>query len=375
MAFKMSGFGGYHGKKSSFRKQTAAPLKKEKQDMSREARLRRNKEKATESGEEYAARQQALSDWRKSDVKLDHLNPSGPTGWNKIKLTNSLIDAMKRQTRNKSTSPEQLKFLRRVLQGVKPGQVISWSPDGSGGASISTQTGGEKGYWKNDEINQLLDQMANYTQRDSSDSEINLESIKRPRSQPEIPIDDSLPERELTGPRLNEIPAKPVNVEDITRIEMPEGYTGYTNEIPSSAIDTGGDEFEVDMEDVIVSPRMQEKRDAKTERQRLIDQLKNAKMHSDKRRDIYDQLDWKYDDTIAASPKSDRRKPQPPASYPGSIAEGVRDAGRKSIKKPKTKKKKGKDGNVISRAIDKISLGTGAGWDPLAKVTEFLGGK
>lgn len=365
MGFKMKGFGGYHGKKSSFRKQ----------DMSREARLRRNREKAIESGEEYAARQQALSDWRKSDVKLDHLNPSGPTGWNKIRLTNSLIDAMRRQTRSKSTSPEQLKFLRQVLQYAKPGEVISWSPDGSLGASISTNTGGEKGRWRHKDINQFLDQMANYAQRDSRDSEIDLESIKRPRSQPEISIDDSLPERELTGPRLNEIPAKPVNVDDITRIEMPEGYTEYTNEIPPSVIDTGGDEIAVNMEDVVVTPRMQEERDAKTEKQRLIDKLKNAKMHSDERRDIYDQLNWKYDDTIAASNVSDRRKQRPPASYPGSIAEGVRDAGRKSIKKPKTKKKKDKDGNVISRAIDKISLGTGAGWDPLAKVTEFLGGK
>ena len=372
MAFKMRGFGGYHGKKSSFRKQ----------DMSLEARLKRNREKAIESGEEYAARQQALSDWRKSDVKLDHLNPSGPTGWNKIRLTNSLIDAMRRQTRSKSTSPEQLKFLRHVLQYAKPGKVISWSSDGSGGASISTKTGAEKGYWRHKDINQFLDQMANYAQRDSSDSEINLESIKRPRSQPEIPIDDSLPERELTGPRLNEIPAKPVNVDDITRIEMPEGYTGYTNEIPPSVIKTGdkkkyiGDnKFEVDMEDIVLTPRMQEERDAETERQKLIDELKNAKMHSDKRRDIYDQLNWKYDDTIAASNVSDRRKSSPPASYPGSTAEGVRDAGRKSIKTKKKKPKKDKDGNVISRAIDKISLGTGAGWDPLAKVTEFLGGK
>ena len=377
MGFKMKGFGGYHGKKSSFRKQTAAPLKKEKQDMSLEARLRRNREDARISGEQYAARKKAESDWRKSIVQLDHLNPYGSTGWNKIKLTNSLIDAMKRQTRSKSTSPEQLKFLRQVLQGVKPGQVISWSPDGSGGASISSNTGNEQGYWRHKDINQFLDQMANYAQRDSRDSEINLESVKRPRSLPVTPIDDSLREIEPTGPRINEIPAKPLDVEDITRIEMPEGYTGYTNEIPSSVIDTGDDEFEVDMEDVVVSPRMQEERDAKTEKQRLIDKLKNAKMHSDERRDIYDQLNWKYDDTIAASNLSDRREKRLPGAYPGSKhAEGAREAGRKFVKKPKTKKKKDKDGNIISRAIDKIGgLGTGAGWDPLAKVTEFLGGK
>ena len=387
MGFKMKGFGGYHGKGSSFRKQTAAPLKKEKQDMSLEARLNRNREDARIAGEQYAARKKAESDWRKSIVQYDHLNPYGSTGSHRIRLTNSLIDAMKRESmQTRRTSPRQIEFLRQVLAGAKPGQFISWPSEPGGrnswggrrGASLSTQTGEEKEYWVDEDINKFLDGLANYAQRDSRDSEINLKTIKKPRRHHfEVPMDDSLPEREPTGPRLNEIPAKPLDVEDITRIEMPEGYTGYTNEIPSSVIDTGDDEFEVDMEDVVVSPRMQEERDAKTEKQRLVDKLKNAKMHSDERRDIYDQLNWKYDDTIAASNLSDRREKRLPGAYPGSKhAEGAREAGRKFVKKPKTKKKKDKDGNIISRAIDKIGgLGTGAGWDPLAKVTEFLGGK